>query len=254
MINYYKGYKQLVDKKFKEIVGSSAKENGFRFNNYTYYRVKNEMLQAFALKNCCVSYFEVSFSVSPTSLGLTDTTRGENISYFNKDNKYHISPIGSWEYLPDPENVISLMNEVKEIVEERLIPFFDSLTDDRALISFYNDITNELNKRYKNYGYFDYEALLNLYLRIEDYTEAEKMVKGDIESTITLLYNDIHGLSEHPYTRGGKGYLFHFKILTNEALMLKNLEERNYDYFREMIKENERVTAEFLSHPKFGRL
>lgn len=243
MENYYKGYKQLVDKIFKEIVGPAAKENGFKFKNYTYYRMKNGMLQSFALKNCQVSWFEVSFFVSPTSLGLTDTGRGTGISYFNKDNKYHMNSIGDWEYDPNPENVISLMNEVKEIVEERLIPFFDSLTGDRTLIDFY-----------KSLPYFNYKAVLNLYLKLEEYTEAEKMIHDYIEGVITRLYNDVHGLSEHPIKLDARDYLFRSKILTNEALMLKNLEERNYDYFREMIKENERVTAEFLSHPKFGRL
>ena len=36
--------------------------------------------------------------------------------------------------------------------------------------------------------------------------------------------------------------------------MLKNLEEKNYDFFKEMIKEKEKITEEFLKHPKFYRL
>lgn len=243
MPNLYVACKQLVDIKFKEIVGPVAKENGFKFKNYTYYREKNGMLQSFALQNCCLAWFEVCFFVSPTSMGLTNTGSGNGISYFNKDNKYHMSEVGDWEYDLHPEKIISHMNEVKEIVEERLIPFFDNLKDDRSLLSFY-----------KEPGNFNYKAVLNLYLKLEEYREAEKMLRDHIERMITNLYNDTHGISEHPFPYDGKSFLFDFKIMTNEALMLKNLEEGNYDYFRDMIKENERITAEFLSHPKFYRL
>ncbi len=240
-------YKRFVDKNFREIVGPVAEKNGFKFRTYTYYRVKNEMLQSFALKNCCVGWFEVCFFVSPTSLGLTNTGRGYGLEYFNRDNKYHMSPGGSWYYFDnEPEKIISHMNEIKEIIEERLIPFFDGLTDDRALLSFYK------KPLYTNI--YNYRQILNLYLKLEEYDEAEKMLRHSIESTISMLYNDIHGLSKHPCKLDGDDYLFHFNIAMNEALMLKNLEEKNYDFFKEMIKEKEKITEEFLKHPKFDRL
>lgn len=246
MPNLFTACKQLVDKKFKEIVGPVAEENGFKFKNYTYYRAKNGMLQSFALQNCSVGWFEVAFFVSPTSLGLTDTGSGYGLEYFNRDNKYHMDGVDTWKYYHEPKKIISHMNEIKEIIEERLIPFFDGLTDDRALLSFYKkplraDIDN-------------YREILNLYLKLEEYDEAEKMLRHSIESIITMLYNDMNGLSEHPWKWDGRGYLFHFNIAAKEALMLKNLEEKNYDFFREMIKENEKITEEFLKHPKFDRL
>ena len=243
MPNLFEACKQLVDKKFKEIVGPVAEENGFKFKNYTYYRVKNGMLQSFALKNCCVGWFEVCFFVSPTSLGLTSTGSGNGIAYFNKDNKYHMTSVGAWNYYHEPKKIISHMNEIKEIIEERLIPFFDGLTDDRALLSFYKEPVNS-----------NFDAVLNLYLKLEEYAEAEKMLRDSIEKKISMLYNDIHGLSEHPCKLDGNDYLFHFNIITNKALMLKNLEEKNYDFFKEMIKEKEKIAEEFLKHPKFYRL
>ena len=246
MPNLFTACKQLVDKKFKEIVGPIAEENGFKFKNYTYYRAKNGMLQSFALKNCSVGWFEVSFFVSPTSLGLTNTGSGYGLEYFNRDNKYHMIGVNSWEYYHEPKKIISHMNEIKEIIEERLIPFFDGLTDDIALLSFYK------KPLYTNI--YNYREILNLYLRLEEYDEAEKMLRDSIESRITHLYNDIHGLSEHPCKWDGKGYLLMFNIAAKEALMLKNLEEKNYDFFREMIKENEKIPEEFLKHPKFDRL
>ncbi len=244
MPNLYIACKQLVDKKFKEIVGPVAKENGFKFKNYTYYREKNGTLQSFALQNCRVGWFMVYFFVSPTSMGLTNEGAGSDFIYLNKDRKYPLmSEIGDWEYYHQPEKIIDNMIEVKEIIEERLIPFFDSLTDERALISFYKVIPN-----------VHYTYILNLYLKLEDYKEAEKLIRNNIEGTIINLYNDIHGLSKHPHKNGGKSYLFYFNNLANDALMLKNLEEENYDYFREMIKENEKITAEFLKNPKFYRM
>lgn len=123
------------------------------------------------------------------------------------------------------------------------IPFFDGLTDDRALLSFYKEPVNS-----------NFDAVLNLYLKLEEYAEAEKMLRDSIEKKISMLYNDIHGLSEHPCKLDGNDYLFHFNIITNKALMLKNLEEKNYDFFKEMIKEKEKITEEFLKHPKFYRL
>lgn len=247
-------YKRFVDKSFREIVGPVAEKNGFKFRTYTYYRAKNGMLQSFALQNCSVGRFEVAFFVSPTSLGLTGTGSGYGLEYFNRDNKYHMSVADYWDYTVrrndcfdnELEKIISHMNEIKEIIEERLIPFFDGLTDDRALLSFYKkplraDIDN-------------YREILNLYLKLEEYDEAEKMLRHSIESIITMLYNDMNGLSEHPWKWDGRGYLFHFNIAAKEALMLKNLEEKNYDFFREMIKENEKITEEFLKHPKFDRL
>lgn len=246
MPNLFTACKQLVDKKFKEIVGPVAEENGFKFKNYTYYRAKNGMLQSFALQNCSVGWFEVAFFVSPTSLGLTDTGSGYGLEYFNRDNKYHMDGVDTWKYYHEPKKIISHMNEIKEIIEERLIPFFDGLTDDRALLSFYK---NPLRADIDNY-----REILNLYLKLEEYDEAEKMLRDSIESKITYLYNDIHGLSEHPCKWDGSRYLFHFNIAVKKALMLKNLEEKNYDFFREMIKENEKITEEFLKHPKFDRL
>lgn len=240
MPNLYVACKQLVDKKFKEIVGPVAKENGFKFKNYFYYRVKNGMLQSFGLKNCCVGWFEVSFFVSPTSLGLTDTGGGNGISYFNKDDKYHIDSVGSWEYYHEPEKIITYMDEVKEIVTERLIPFFDGLTDYKALLNFYKEPMVHSN----------FNANVNLYLMLEEYEEAEKMLRNNIEKTITRLYDDIYGCSPNK----GRHYVLIFKILTDKALILQNLEEKNYDFIKKMIDENERITEEFLKNPKFYRL
>ena len=239
-------YKRFVDKSFREIVGPVAEKNGFKFRTYTYYRAKNGMLQSFALQNCSVGWFEVAFFVSPTSLGLTDTGSGYGLEYFNRDNKYHMDGVDTWKYYHEPKKIISHMNEIKEIIEERLIPFFDGLTDDRALLSFYK------KPLYTNID--NYREILNLYLKLEEYDEAEKMLRDSIESKITHLYNDMNGLSEHPCKWDGSRYLFHFNIAAKKALMLKNLEEKNYDFFREMIKENEKITEEFLKHPKFDRL
>lgn len=246
MAGFLSTCRRFINSNFKALVGPVAEKNGFKFKNYTYYREKNRMLQYFYLRNLSGSY-EINFDIVPFCLGAEHEPMSTSLSFFKYTIKTEYTDdynYGGYSYNSD-DVMLSDINDIKNIVEKVLIPYMDSMIDERNVINFYM-ISSGLNN----------DFILMLYLKLEEYDIAEELIRSEIKERITYRYNQLNETQEDSFYRRRKQpdpylYLGFAKWLMKMSDILFHLEQKDYEYIKQMIKKNEEDMAEYLKNPKF---
>ena len=136
--------KHIYNKMFGELLFL----HGFKRHQSTFYKVVDDTLQTVMLKatshDCTVD-----FNIIPLALGITDLyCEGYDISMLRRDNmkgrswkleSYSITDLGlrgsSEARLFDDGNVMDILHEMREIVEQHIIPIFQRSTDSKSALS-----------------------------------------------------------------------------------------------------------------------
>lgn len=225
-----------VRKLFYQYYRNDWHAKGFYKKNNTCFRIINDIVQNFTLEHYSMGYVcRISFGILPLSMGINDITQGEEYEL----EQFDVEPLSqpsSWAYDKKSEDdCIRCFENILYHINKYLFPFFDQAVDSKSALA----------------GKISIEKLFNnnrlAVLKMENITDGSRLKNGINLNDDTKFYLALSAQDYDFALQCRKVQLPSRRDHVSCEKEIDLLERKEYAYFQDLIKRNEKISWEYLT-------